>query len=123
MSSSDNKSPQIKIPDIAGKNVCCVISGGNIDVNILSRIINRGLLISGRRCTITMELQDKPGQLVEVLAAVAECGGNITEVLHERLHHKADINGCHLRIQLETRNFEHIKQIKAALKKRGFRLI
>ena len=112
-----------KIPDIAGKNVCCVISGGNIDVNILSRIINRGLLISGRRCTITMELQDKPGQLVEVLAAVAECGGNITEVLHERLHHKADINGCHLRIQLETRNFEHIKQIKAALKKRGFRLI
>lgn len=111
------------IPDIKGKNVCCLISGGNIDVTILSRIINRGLLISGRCCTLTMELQDKPGQLVEVLSVIAECGANCMEVLHERLHEKTDINGCYLRIQLETRNYEHIKQIKTALKKRGFKLI
>lgn len=111
------------IPDVKNKNVCCLISGGNIDVTILSRIINRGLLISGRCCTLTMELQDKPGQLVEVLSVIAGCGANCMEVLHERLHEKTDINGCYLRIQLETRNFEHIKQIKTALKKRGFKLI
>ena len=112
-----------KIPEGAGKKVCCLISGGNIDVTILSRVINRGLLMSGRCCTLTLELMDKPGQLVEVSSIIARCGGNVTGVLHERSNEGSDINGCYLRMQIETRNFEHIKKIRDELKANGFKLI
>ena len=112
-----------KIPDTEGKKVCCLISGGNIDVTILSRVINRGLLMSGRCCTLTIELMDKPGQLVEVSSVIAECGGNVTGVLHERSNEGSDIYGCYLRISVETKNAEHIRQIKSNLKEKGFKLI
>ena len=112
-----------KIPDVAGKKVCCLVSGGNIDVTILSRVINRGLLMSGRCCTLTLELMDKPGQLVEVSSIIAGCGGNVTGVLHERSNEGSDINGCYLRIQIETRNFEHIAAIRRKLTEKGFKLI
>ncbi len=112
-----------KIPDIKGKKVACVISGGNIDVTILSRVINRGLLMSGRTCTFTIELMDKPGQLVQVSSVIAECGGNVIGVLHERSNEGSAINDCLLRIQVETRNFEHIRLIKSRLNDAGFKLI
>lgn len=112
-----------KIPNLKGKQVCCLISGGNIDVTILSRVINRGLLMSGRTCSLTLELMDKPGQLVEVSSIIAACGGNVTGVLHERSNEGSAINGCYLRIDIETRNFGHIKEIKDQLKAHGFKLI
>lgn len=112
-----------KIPNLKEKNVCCLISGGNIDVTILSRVINRGLLMSGRTCSLTLELMDKPGQLVEVSSIIADCGGNVTGVLHERSNEGSAINGCYLRIDIETRNFGHIKEIKEKLKEHGFKLI
>lgn len=112
-----------KIPNIKGKKVVCLISGGNIDVTILSRVINRGLLMSGRCCTLTVELVDKPGQLVDVSKIIAKCGGNVTGVLHERSNEGSAINGCYLRIQIETRNFEHIQKIKNELKAKGLKLI
>ena len=112
-----------KIPDIAGKKVCCLISGGNIDVTILSRVINRGLLMSGRQCSLTLELMDKPGQLVGVSTVIAECGGNVTAVLHERTSEGTAVNGCYLKLQIETRNFEHIRQIKERLKQEGFKVL
>lgn len=112
-----------KIPDIQGKKVVCLISGGNIDVTILSRVISRGLLMSGRKCSLTLELMDKPGQLVAVSTIVAECGGNVTAVLHERSNEGTAINGCYLKLQIETRNFEHIKEIKAKLIENGFKVL
>ncbi|MCD8041324.1 MAG: threonine ammonia-lyase [Clostridia bacterium] len=112
-----------KIPDVKGKKVCCLISGGNIDVTILSRVINRGLLMSGRTARETLELVDKPGQLVAVSKIIADCGGNVTSVLHERSNEGSDINGCYLRIQMETRDFEHIKLIEDSLKAAGFKLL
>ena len=112
-----------KIPDYKGKKVCCVISGGNIDVTILSRVIDRGLLTSGRRCEITVELMNRPGQLVEILSIVSKCGANITGVLHERSNEGSDINGCYVKLDIETRNFEHIKEIKNELKSKGYKLI
>lgn len=112
-----------KIPNIKGKKVCCLISGGNIDVTILSRVINRGLLMSGRCTTLTLELVDRPGQLKEVISIIAQSGANVTGVFHERTNEGTDINGCYLKISLETRNFEHIKQIKTMLKERGLKLI
>ena len=112
-----------KIPDVKGKKVVCLISGGNIDVTILSRVINRGLLMSGRTTTMTVELLDKPGQLVAVSAIIAGCGGNVIGVLHERSNEGSDVNGCYLRLNIETRDFAHIKEIEEALKSHGFKLL
>ena len=109
--------------DLQGKKVVCVLSGGNIDVTILSRVIKRGLLMSGRSYQLTVELVDKPGQLLGVSEIIARLGGNVTSVHHERANEGSDINGCYLRIVLETRNFEHINEIKEALKANGFKLV
>ncbi len=109
--------------DLRGKKAVCVLSGGNIDVTILSRVIKRGLLMSGRSCQLTLELMDKPGQLQNVSRIIAELGGNVTSVHHERANEGSDVNGCYLRIVLETKNFEHIKQIRQALTDFGFTLV
>lgn len=106
--------------DIKGKKVCCLVSGGNIDVTILSRVIKRGLLKSGRTYSLTIELLDKPGQLKGVADTIAEAGGNIISVHHERASEGSDINGCYLRLVMETRNFEHIAAITNALTERGY---
>lgn len=109
--------------DLAGKKTVCVLSGGNIDVTILSRVIHRGLLMSGRTCQLTIELVDKPGQLLGVARVIAKLGGNVIEVHHEHASGGSDVNGCYLRVTLETRDFEHIEEIKAGLVKEGFRLL
>lgn len=111
-----------KIP-VKGKKVVCLVSGGNIDVTILNRVIRRGLVKSGRASLLTIELVDKPGQLVGVSKIIADLGGNVTAVHHERADANANVNGCFLRIQLETRNFEHLEQIRAELKKEGFKVL
>jgi threonine dehydratase len=109
--------------DLQGKKAVCVLSGGNIDVTILSRVIKRGLLMSGRNCQLMIELVDKPGQLKNVSRIIADLGGNVTSVHHERANEGSDVNGCYLRIILETRNFEHIAEIKKALTDFGFKLL
>ena len=109
--------------DLKGKKAICVLSGGNIDVTILSRVIKRGLIMSGRNCQLMIELMDKPGQLKNVSRIIADLGGNVTSVHHERANEGSDVNGCYLRIILETRNFEHIQEIKKALTEFGFKLI
>ena len=109
--------------DVKGKKVVCVLSGGNIDVTILSRVISRGLLMSGRPSQLMIELVDKPGQLKDVSRIIADLGGNVISVHHERANEGSDVNGCYLRIVLETRNFEHIDQIKSELIRAGFRLL
>ena len=111
-----------KVP-VKGKKVACVLSGGNIDVTILSRVIKRGLLMSGRSCQLMIELVDKPGQLKNVSRIIADLGGNVTSVHHERANEGSDVNGCYLRIILETRNFAHIEEIKKALTDYGFTLL
>ena len=109
--------------DLTGKKTVCLLSGGNIDVTILSRVIKRGLLMSGRSCQLLIELQDKPGQLKNVSRIIADLGGNVTSVHHERANEGSDVNGCYLRIVLETRNYEHIEKIRNALKDFGFKLL
>ncbi len=110
-----------KVP-VKGKNVVCLVSGGNIDVTILSRVIKRGLLMSGRSYSLNVELIDKPGQLKDVSAIIADLGGNVISVHHERANEGSAVNGCYLRIVLETRNFEHIETIRRVLTERGFKI-
>ena len=109
--------------DVKGKRVVCLLSGGNIDVTILSRVIKRGLMMTGRTCQLMIELVDKPGQLKNVSRIIADMGGNVISVHHERANEGSDVNGCYLRIMLETRNYEHIASIKAALTDFGFKLL
>lgn len=109
--------------DLSGKKAVAVLSGGNIDVTILSRVIKRGLLMSGRSTQLLIELMDKPGQLKDVSRIIADLGGNVTSVHHERANEGSDVNGCFLRIILETRNYEHIAQIHKALEDAGFKLM
>ena len=109
--------------DLAGKKTVCLLSGGNIDVTILSRVIQRGLLMSGRTCQMTIELLDKPGQLLAVARIIAEHGGNVIEVHHEHARGGSDVNGCYLRVTMETRNDAHITEIREALAASGLRVI
>lgn len=111
-----------KVP-IKGKKAICLVSGGNIDVTILSRVIGRGLQKSGRSYTMTIELVDKPGQLQHVSEIIASTGANVVSVHHERVSHTADINGCYLRLEMETRNQDHIDQIQYTLTAAGYKII
>ena len=107
---------------IQGKKVVSLISGGNIDVTSLSRVIERGLMKSGRISNLLIELADKPGQLKDVSRLIADCGGNVTGVHYERGATKS-VNGCFLRINMETRNYAHVEQIIQALEREGFKII
>jgi len=111
-----------KVP-VKGKNVVCVVSGGNIDVTAHNRAVRRGLVKSGRDCSLTLDLQDKPGQLSGVLNVIAERGGNVVSVVHERNTDNTDVNGCMLHLEIETRNHEHIHEIKKALRQAGFVIV
>ncbi len=108
---------------VKGKKVVCLVSGGNIDVTILNRVIRRGLVKSGRASLLNIELIDKPGQLQGVSEIIARLGGNVTAVHHERADANENIDGCFLRIQLETRNFEHLNSIRTALTEAGYKLV
>ena len=111
-----------KLP-IIGKDVVCVLSGGNIDVNILSRVLTRGLVSSGRNCNLQVALEDKPGQLVHVSTIISKCGGNIINVRYERSDINMPISSCYLTIGLETKNFEHIEFIKKKLTEEGVTIV
>lgn len=112
-----------KIPDIDGKNVVCVVSGGNIDVTILSRVIERGLKMGGRTADIVIALSDKPGQLSGVSQIVAEQGANVVSVNYDSTDLDMNITDCYLKIGVETRNFEHIVSVKKALTDAGFKVL
>ncbi len=112
-----------KIPELHGKKVCCLLSGGNIDVNILSRVIYRGLLASGRRAGIRLTLPDKPGQLANVSNIISKCGGNVINVNYGPSGVDTALATCVLSLELETRDFEQIGAIHEALEAAGYRLI
>ena len=111
-----------KLP-IQGKQVVCVVSGGNIDVNILSRVITRGLVTSGRNARLQIALEDKPGQLLGVSRVISEHGGNVTSVQYERSDANMAISSCFLNIGMETRDFAQIEDIRRALTAAGFQIV
>ena len=111
-----------KVP-VKGRNTVCLVSGGNIDVTILSRVINRGLIKSGRNYAVTIDLFDKPGVLADVSEVIGRLGGNIISVTHERISVDTPITSCSLRLVMETRNHEHIDIIKKGLAEAGYQVI
>ena len=111
-----------KLP-LEGKKVVCLVSGGNIDVNILNRVITRGLVMSGRKANLMIALEDKPGQLTLVSKIVAQCGGNVVSVQYDGSDPNMPIASCFLKLGLETRDAAQIEQIRAELTKAGFQLV
>lgn len=108
-----------KVP-VEGKKTVCIVSGGNIDVNILSRVISRGMNRSGRSYSVTIDLRDRPGELEGVSRIIAQQGGNIISVLHERSDDAENVTSCSLHLVMETRNAAHIEQIHNALLNAGY---
>ena len=110
--------------DLEGKKTVCLVSGGNIDVTILSRVITRGLMMQGRQVYLELEVYDRPKQLAIVSALVAELGANVVSVEHDRKTDSTDLQHCLLRLGLETRNCEHIERIISEIRNTlGYRCI
>ena len=108
--------------NLKGKRVVSIVSGGNIDVTSLSRVIERGLFTSGRSSSLLIELIDKPGQLKDISRIIADCGANVTGVHYEKGNTES-VNGCFLRIAIETRDYDHVQLISQTLCNNGFKLV
>ena len=111
-----------KLP-IKGKKTVCLVSGGNIDVNILSRVITRGQITTGRKADLVIALDDRPGQRGQVSEIVSSCGANVVGVQHNRSDVNMPITGCYLKLELETRDQAQIEEIKTKLLAAGFNLL
>lgn len=114
-----------KIPDISSSDrVCPIICGGNIDVNVISRIIERGLVAAGRLCRLHIRLDDVPGSLAQVLTLLADMKVNILHVDHNRTFLETQALGStNVEISMETRGKEHIQKIRDRLQKEGYRIV
>ncbi|MBR4015774.1 MAG: threonine ammonia-lyase [Anaerotignum sp.] len=106
--------------DIAGKKVVCVVSGGNVDINILDRIIDKGLQENGRLTEFSVTMADKPGQLLQLIQVIAETGANIFEVVHNRIANGVAVSNVVVDVVVETRNEAHSEEMLAALKSKGY---
>ncbi|EDS73630.1 threonine ammonia-lyase [Anaerofustis stercorihominis] len=111
-----------KIP-LKNKNIVCIVSGGNIDVNILNRVIDRGLVMSGRKTSLTIALTDKPGQLVAVSSVISKCGANVVEVQYDNGDPEMPINSCFIKITMETKDSKQAKEIERTLIENGFSIV
>jgi len=107
----------------SSKKTVCVVSGGNIDVNMLSRIITKGLSKSGRIASIITKVADKPGSLISLLQIISQTGANIITINHSREDKQSDVNACIVTMALETRNREHIREIEGLLEKNGYEIM
>lgn len=109
--------------DLRGKTVCALLSGGNLDVTMLERIITRGLAREGRTVGFSTVLPDRPRALAGLLGIVSELGANVIEVSHERSSLKADLGSTVVHLLVETRNRAHVDELFDALHREGYQLI
>lgn len=107
--------------DVANKKVCAVVSGGNIDVTMLSLIIEKGLVKSYRKMNLIVTLMDKPGSLMKLTEIFTQCSANIVEIDFNRNSLKLEFGEAYVTIALETKGEEHQEQIRENLKQNGYR--
>lgn len=105
---------------LAGKKVVMVVSGGNIDVNLLARIIERGLVQDGRLVRIKVCLKDQPGALVDLATALASTKANISQVRHQRAFTQVTLGEALVELELETHGKDHIEAVLEALASKGY---
>jgi len=109
------------IKGLRGKRVALVVSGGNIDPVILSRVIEKGLVHDGRLTRFTVRISDRPGGLAELCRVIASCGASINQVAHDRAFSGPDVSATHVTCTVETRDRAHIAALHRALRRAGFR--
>jgi threonine dehydratase len=109
-----------KVQQLAGKNVAVVICGGNIDVTLLSRIIERGLVKDGRLVRLRVHLPDYPGALHKVTGVLAQHRANIVETSYDRAYYGVNLGDTAIDITMETRGPEHIAELRSALEAAGY---
>jgi threonine dehydratase len=102
--------------DLAGKRVVLLLCGGNIDMSMISKVIDRGLAADGRLCRIVAHVSDRPGSLANLTKVLGATGASVKEVEHDRHFGPPDVALVNIICVLETRDFEHIEQIKQALR-------
>jgi threonine dehydratase len=108
-----------KLPNLGGKRVVLLLCGGNIDPNILSRVIERGLVADGRLCRFTAVISDRPGGLAILSRQIASTGASIKQIVHDRAFATSDLSTVNVLCTVETRNHEHFVQLRAHLKAHG----
>ena len=109
-----------KLDFLKGKKVAIVLSGGNVDVTLLSVIIEKGLLKSGRKMKVTVTLIDKPGSLMRFTEILQELNANIVHIAYDRTSVSLDYGDANVTVHMETKGEEHQKQIRDALKNEGY---
>ncbi|MSN25188.1 MAG: threonine ammonia-lyase [Geobacter sp.] len=110
-----------RIAELEGKTVC-LLSGGNIDVKTISQVVERGLIAGGRYLKLTVELDDHPGALATLAENIAATRANIFHITHDRRSKTLAIGRTDVSLELETRGYEHIKDIVSYLEGKGYRL-
>lgn len=105
-----------------GKKVAVVLSGGNIDLDMVSTIINRGMVKAGRRVTLITSLEDSPGALSELLGIISRTGANVISIIHDRLCPDISLKQAQVELTLETKDEEHIDKIITMLNKDGYQV-
>ena len=106
--------------EIAGKKTVCVVSGGNVDVTVLSRAISKGLVSSGRITELSAVLDDRPRQLQQIIGIVSGEGANIISIHHNRNSAQLDVGNCLVDITVETRDNEHARHLVGRLQQAGY---
>jgi threonine dehydratase len=110
------------VPELKGKKVVLPLCGGNIDLNTLDRVIERGLASDGRLCRFTATISDRPGGLARFAGLIAEEGASILDITHDRAFAEEDITTVAVHCVVETRDAEHIAALRARLQREGFRV-
>jgi threonine dehydratase len=108
-----------KLEELAGKRVVLLVCGGNIDPNVLSRVIESGLVADGRLGRFTAVISDRPGGLAELAAQIASTGASIKQVVHDRAFASPDVSAVNVLCTVETRNHQHLAELRGLLKSRG----
>ena len=109
-----------KLSAYKNKKIVALISGGNIDVNTMTRIINKGLVKSGRKVFFETIVSDKPGVLSQLLQLIANAGANVLAVTHSRGNRAVALGYCTVELELETADEEQILMIKRLMEERQY---
>ncbi len=109
--------------EVTDRKTVCLVSGGNVDVTTLSRIITKGLSKSGRLAEFSAKIADKPGSLLGLLQVVSDTGANILSINHSREDKHADVGACIVSMVLETRNAQHVDDIERELHANGYEVL
>ena len=108
-----------QLPELAGKRVVLLLCGGNIDPNVLSRVIERGLVADGRLSRFTATISDRPGGLADLTARIAAVGASVKQVVHDRAFASSDVSAVNVLCTVETRDRAHLEQLLARLQEHG----